>query len=204
MADYGVRMADDRFTAICVLPLVICYLPSAIAQKELNMNLYDAINIRRSIRAYRTDPVPEEALARILEAARAAPSACNLQPWHFFVVRDAGLRGRLFPHDRQGWAATAPVGLVACSLPGVAWVRGWDGKNHADVDLAIAMEHIMLAATAEGLGTCWICAFDPAIVREALELPAEMDPVALTPLGYAAAPAGPFQRKSLEEIVTWR
>jgi len=168
------------------------------------MNFYDTVFARRSIRRYSDEPVPEDALVRILEAARVAPSACNIQPWHFFVVRDAEMRTRLFPPDRQVWAGVAPVVLVACSLPGAAWVRGYDKKNHADVDLGIAMEHIMLAATEEGLATCWICAFDPTLFRTVLALPAEMEPVAATPLGYADAEPGPFIRKPLEEIVTWR
>ncbi len=167
------------------------------------MNLYDTIFARRSIRGYSDEPVPADALMRILEAARIAPSACNNQPWHFFVVRDAETRRRLFPNNHQAWAAAAPVVLVACSLPGQAWVRKWDNKNHADVDLAIAMEHVVLAATEEGLGSCWICAFDPAVIRTVLALPTEMEPVAITPLGYGTATAGPTHRKSLEEIVSW-
>ncbi|MHB9024370.1 MAG: nitroreductase family protein [Armatimonadota bacterium] len=168
------------------------------------MNFYDLVNARYSIRDYAETPVPEETIRRILEAARLAPSACNRQPWHFFVVQDAAVRRRLFPADRQGWVADAPVVLVACSYPAQAWVRGADGKNHADIDLAIAMEHIVLSATEEGLGSCWICAFDPDIVRQALELPAGMEPVAITPLGYPAGGHGPRNRKSLDEIVTWR
>lgn len=168
------------------------------------MDLYSAIDTRRSIRSYREEPVPEEVLHRILEAARLAPSAANHQPWHFFVVRDAGIRQRLFPEERRAWAANAPVVLVACSSPDIAWVRSWDGKNHADIDIAIAMEHIVLAATAEGLGTCWICAFDPEVFRNALGLPKEIVPIAATPLGYPADEPGPRKRKAMEEIVTWR
>ncbi|HEY3418576.1 MAG TPA: nitroreductase family protein [Armatimonadota bacterium] len=168
------------------------------------MSFYDLINARCSRRKYAQTPVPDEKIQRILGAARLAPSACNRQPWHFFVVRDAALRRRLFPQERQGWIAEAPVVLVACSYPEQAWVRGADGKNHADVDLAIAMEHIILAATEEGLGSCWICAFDPETVRRALELPAEMEPVAITPLGYADGEPIQRNRKALEEIVSWR
>jgi nitroreductase len=167
------------------------------------MNFYSLVNARHSIRAYKEEPVAEEVIRRILQAARLAPSAANKQPWHFFVVMAEETRRRLFPDERQAWAAEAPVVLVACSCPDKAWVRGADGKNHADIDAAIAMEHIVLAATEEELGTCWICAFDPKVVREALGLAEEMEPVAMTPLGYPAAEPLPRKRKRLDEIVTW-
>lgn len=168
------------------------------------MEFYHVIDARYSVRSYREDPVPEPALERILEAARLAPSACNIQPWHFYVVRDAALRRELFPPGRQTWAAAAPVVLVACADPGAAWVRSFDGKNHADIDLGIVMEHIVLAAAAEGLGACWICAFDPALFRRALQLPPHLDPVAATPLGFAACAPPARARKPLQEIVSWR
>ncbi len=167
------------------------------------MNLYDIMFARRSVRQFTGVAVPEDAIRRILEAARQAPSACNIQPWHFYVVRDAETRRRLFPQERQHWAAEAPVVLVACSRPGDAWVRRYDEKNHADVDLGIVVEHLILAATAEGLGACWICAFDPANARAVLDLPAELEPVAMTPLGYAAETPPQRPRKAMAEITTW-
>jgi len=163
------------------------------------MSVYDVISARLSVRAYTQQPVEDAALQRILEAVRLSPSACNRQPWHFYVIRDEATRQAL-----HQWAGTAPVVIVACSLPEQAWVRGADDKNHADIDLAIAFEHLVLAATQEGLGTCWICAFDPQHVRDVLNLPPEMEPVALTPLGYAQSPSAPRPRKELDEIVSWR
>lgn len=168
------------------------------------MNFAELAATRCSIRSYRSDPVPDDLLLQVLNAAREAPSACNCQPWHFFVVRDAETRRRMFPSERQAWIASAPVVLVLCSLPGRAYVRKTDGKNFAEIDVAIAMEHIQLAATDVGLGACWIGAFDPEDFRAALNLPAEMDPVAATPLGYPNAPLQAHMRKSLEEMVSWR
>jgi nitroreductase len=168
------------------------------------MEFYELIAKRLSVRDYAPDPIPDATITRILEAARIAPSACNNQPWHFFVVRDGEMRRRLFPDERQAWVAAAPVVLVACSTPARAWVRRYDGKNHADVDLGIAMEHIVLAATEEGLGTCWVCSFDPAVFRTVLELPEDMEPVAVTPLGLPRVAPVPRSRKPLTEIVTWR
>lgn len=168
------------------------------------MNVYDAMAVRRSVRAYGDAAVADATVLRVLEAARLAPSACNKQPWQIYVVRAAETRAAMFPDARQAWIAAAPVVLVVCSRPGEAWVRKYDEKNHADVDASIAMEHLILAATAEGLGTCWICAFDPAVVRTALELPAELSPVAITPLGVPAELPEARPRKGLEEVVVWR
>lgn len=165
------------------------------------MNFYELIASRFSVREYLDEPVAEDTVLHIVEAARLAPSACNNQPWHFYVVRDPEMRRQLF--ERQPWAVTAPVAIVVCSIPETAWVRKFDEKNHADVDLGIAMEHIVLAATEEGLGSCWICAFDPARAREILRLPAGMEPVAMTPIGSNAAAMRPKQRKSLDDLVTW-
>ncbi|HEX2948955.1 MAG TPA: nitroreductase family protein [Armatimonadota bacterium] len=168
------------------------------------MEFNEVIDRRYSVREYHDDPVPEEVITRILEVARNAPSACNIQPWHFFVVRDGETRRKLFPADAQAWIAAAPVIIVACSYPNQAWVRKYDGKNHADVDMGIVMEHLVLAATNEGLGTCWVCSFDPARARDVLQLPADMEPVAITPLGFAKSAPRPRSRKPLEELVTWR
>jgi nitroreductase len=117
-------------------------------------------------------------------------------------VRDPAVREALFP-TRMAWAAAAPVAIVACSRPSTAWTRAYDGKNHADIDLAILMDHLILAATDDGLATCWICAFDPAVVRAALHLPDDLEPVAITPLGHADAPPREKTRKCLAETVTW-
>jgi nitroreductase len=164
------------------------------------MDFYEVVERRRSVRAYRREPVEEDKLGRILEAARVAPSAANRQPLRFFVIREAAQRERMLDAYAQPWFAEAPVIICACTTPGTAWSRV-DGKNYADVDLAIAMEHLILAATAEGLGTCWIGAFKPDKVRELLDLPPELEPVAMTPLGYAADEEKPTKRKPLDDLV---
>jgi nitroreductase len=163
------------------------------------MDFYDVIRGRRSIRAYRDTPVEEEKLKRVLEAARVAPTAANRQPIHFYVVRKREARRRLLQAYSQEWFAGAPVIICACARPSQAWSRT-DGKSYADVDTTIAMDHLILAATAEGLGTCWIGAFNPERLREVLDIPAELEPVALTPLGYPAAEPAPTPRKPLDEI----
>jgi len=166
------------------------------------MDLWEAIRTRRSIRAYKPDPVPRALAEKVLEAARLAPSAANRQPWHFLVVTDAARRAALKEAYAKEWFYTAPVIVVACARPGAAWKRS-DGVNYAAIDVAIAFDHLTLAAWAEGLGTCWIGAFKPAELKRALALPADLEPVAMTPLGYPAEEPRAPERKGLGEIVTW-
>jgi len=167
------------------------------------MEFYEVIEKRRSVRGYRPDPVEEEKLQRVLSAARLAPSAANRQPLKFLVIRDAALRTKLLEAYSQKWFAEAPVIVCACARPSEAWQRV-DGKNYADVDVSIAMDHLILAAAAEGLGTCWIGASKPDKLRSILRVPPDLQPVALTPLGYPASPAKPTRRKPLDEIVEYR
>lgn len=158
---------------------------------------------RVSVRKYRPDPVPEELLRKVLEAGRLAPSAKNLQPWHFIVVRDPARRaalGRAYPPE---WFSEAPVIIAVCIEPANAWRRRHDGRCSAEVDGAIAMDHMTLCAADLGLGTCWIGAFDPAEARAALGVPDSVDVLALTPLGFPDDAGRPKSRKSLEEIVHW-
>jgi len=169
------------------------------------MDFYEVVEKRRSIRKYKRIPVEEEKLKRILEAVRIAPSAANRQPWHFIVIKDEAAKQNLKEAYAREWFYTAPVVICACGEPGKAWIRR-DGKNYVDVDVSIAFEHLVLAATAEGLGTCWIGAFDPAKLRAALGLPDGIEPIAMTPLGYPDEVPKATSRKSMTEIVrrnTW-
>ncbi len=166
------------------------------------MDFYEVVRRRLSVRAYKSDPVPEEVLQRILEAGRLAPSAKNYQPWKFIVVKDPALRAALVPACRnQRFVGEAPVVVCACAILDRAW-QGMGGYwSSAEVDVTIALEHIILAAANEGLGTCWIGAFIEEEVRKVLGIPAAVKPVALTPIGYPAQEAKPRDRKPLSEIV---
>ena len=167
------------------------------------MDFYEVIKARRSVRAYRQDPVDDETLERVLSAAVLAPSAGNRQPIHLYVVREKAARMRMMEVYRQEWFVSAPVIICACHEPGHAWKRT-DGKSYADVDLAIAFDHLILAATAEGLGTCWIGAFKAEVLRAILDIPDNLEPVALTPLGYPAHEPSASPRRSLDELVEYR
>ncbi|MBT3878362.1 MAG: nitroreductase [Candidatus Scalindua sp.] len=164
------------------------------------MDFYETINLRRSIRAYKKDPVENDKLDRILNAARLAPTAANRQPFSLIVVKNEQVKYKLKDAYSQEWFYTAPVIICACASPGTAWKRN-DGKAYVDVDVAIAMDHLILAASAEGLGTCWIAAFKPEVVRDALNIPDNLEPLILTPLGYPEVIPEPTFRKPLEEMV---
>lgn len=158
---------------------------------------------RCSIRGFLSDPVPEELLEQVLEAGRLAPTAANRQPVHTVVVRDPDRRAALAEAYPKAWFAEAPVQLAVCVESEAAWVRKDDDKGHADVDGSIVMDHMILCAASLGLGTCWICAFDPTRVRRALGLPDGIEPLALTPLGFPAKEGREKSRKPLSETVHW-
>ena len=163
----------------------------------------DLAEKRRSVRAYKPDDVPEELLQTVLEAGRLAPSACNKQPWRFIVVRSETGRRALGAAYAREWFWKAPLVIAVCILPKEAWTRAHDGKNYAMVDGALAMDHLQLAAAELGLGTCWICAFDPAAARETLGLPDDAEIVGMTPLGFPDVEANPRvrSRRPLGETV---
>ncbi|MBM3314952.1 nitroreductase [candidate division WOR-3 bacterium] len=166
------------------------------------MDFYETVSGRVSVRAYRPDPVPDDVLSRILEAGRLAPSAKNYQPWKFIVVTDPAVRRALVPACRgQGFVGEAPVVICGCAIDSQVW-KGMGGYWSAEaVDLAIAIEHMILAAAAEGLGTCWIGAFIEADVKKVLAIPDGVKPIALTPIGYPQKETRPRPRKPLSEIV---
>ena len=156
---------------------------------EMAMDVHTAIKNRRSVRAYASRTIPDDVMERIRAALRSAPSACNLQPWQFIYVMDSGLRQALGQAaNGQAWAAGAPIIVVACALPGDAYQEMGGHGNSAEIDVAIALDHLTLAAVAEGLGTCWIGAFNEAEVKKLLGVRARAKVVALMPLGYPAEP----------------
>lgn len=165
------------------------------------MDVFEAIRTRRSTRKYKPDAVENEKLSRILEAVRLSPSAANKQPWHFIVVTDPEKKEKLRQAYNRDWFVSAPLIIVACGNPEDAWVRG-DGEEYWKVDVAIAFQNLVLAAHAEGFGSCWIGAFNERAVKSALEIPGEIKVLAMTPLGVPAEEKGPVSdRKSLEKIL---
>lgn len=163
------------------------------------MDIYEVMKKRRSVRSYRPESVEEEKLNRILEAAQSAPSAANRQPVCFLIIKDYKTKLQLKDAYKEEWFYTAPIIICACSLPEKAWKRS-DGKNYADIDATIAMDHLILAATAEGLATCWVAAFKVPLLKSILNLPQGIEPIALTPVGYPLNIPEPTYRKPIEQI----
>lgn len=174
-------------------------------QSNAYPQLYELARDRFSCRAYSQRPVEKDTLLAVLDVARLAPSACNKQPWLFLIADSDELRNAIFDSYNREWIRTAPEFIVACGVHDEAWHRGCDGKDHTDVDLSIAIEHICLAATAMELATCWVCNFDPAKISEAFNLPEGVEPIAIIPIGYPAegTEIPEKKRKSLDEIVKW-
>jgi nitroreductase len=168
------------------------------------MTFRELIKTRESIRSYDENrPVPKEILLKIADAGRLAPSANNRQPWSFIIVSSREMLEKVRPCYQKVWFQKAPHILIVKGSPSKAWVRNYDGYNSLEADLSIAMTHIILAAEAEGVGACWIAAFDPYILRKALELKGDEIPYCLTPLGYPEkgyVRPGNKKRKSLEEV----
>jgi len=166
------------------------------------VELMEVIRKRRSVRRYKPDPVAEEDIKYVLEAARLAPSWANTQCWHFVVVTDEDVKKEVAEAGNGNrWIARAPVIVVACADPAGPGARD-DIPNYL-VDMGIAIEHLILAATERGLGTCWIGAFHESKVKEALGVPGNIRVVASTPLGYPDEAPAARSRKGLEEIVSY-
>lgn len=166
------------------------------------MNFKELCNKRFSVRSYLPKAIPAETLEYVLECGRLAPSAVNKQPWIIFVCQSDEIRQKLQSAYNRSWFQEAPAYLVLCRKEGTSWVRQYDEKDHGDIDVAILAEHICLAAAEQGLGSCWVCNFDPEGVRAALQIDATVIPEVIIPIGYTEdeAEKHPKNRKALKEI----
>ncbi|TEB14632.1 FMN reductase (NAD(P)H) [Pelotomaculum sp. FP] len=167
------------------------------------MTLLDLMKNRYSVRAYKPEPVEKAKLEYVLEAARLAPTAANRQPFQFIIFETAGRKKELERIYTRPFFTQAPLVICVCAVRSQAWTRRQDNANYGHVDAAIAMDHLILAAAEQGLGTCWIAAFDPVATQEILGLPDGVEPVALTPLGYPADAPGAKTRKPLSGLVRY-
>jgi len=197
------------------------------------MDTQETIRRRRSIRRYKPNDIPDDALNRLLEAMRLAPSAGNSQPWKFIVVRDEATRSKVVEccqfrtlegkRIKQNWISEAPVIIVGCGLKKEAstgyyesgdrvivyrWEFGdeeppTEYESTVDVDLVIALEHLVLAATAEGIGTCWIGGPNEPLLKDALDIPDDVRAAVAVTLGYPISWPEARPRKSLDEIVCY-
>lgn len=165
------------------------------------MDVFETISKRYSCRAYEDKLINQEKLDRVLEAARLAPSANNLQDWRFVVVTDAETRAKLAEAaNNQQFVATAGAVLVACSVSDHVMRCG---QAIGPIDVSIALEHIALQAVAEGLATCWIGSFYPDKVRSVLGIPNDVAVIELMTIGYPAYRQRPAMRKPIKRIVCY-
>lgn len=166
------------------------------------MELQEVITKRYSVRSYLPKQVEDEKLNAVLEAARLAPTAANRQPFTLIIIKTRGREDDLRKIYNREWFIQAPIVICAAGLNQQAWTR-YDGKNYTYVDVAIAMDHLILTATSLGLGTCWIAAFNPTEASRILGLPNEVEPIIFTPLGYPADESKEKVRKPLPDLIRY-
>ncbi|GAB4280154.1 MAG: nitroreductase family protein [Coriobacteriia bacterium] len=170
------------------------------------MQFREVIEGRRSVRHFDAKrQVSDVDIRALLEAAILAPSAGNIQPWRFYVVKSLEAKGRLAQAVRQKWAAAAPVVIVVCVDPRPCAARYGDRGEYlySIQDTAAATENILLAAVDRGLASCWVGAFDDKAVAQAIGAPSPITPVAVLPIGYSAEAGARPARRPLEEVTTW-
>ncbi len=165
------------------------------------MDFLDLCKKRYSVRSYTMEPVSEKQLEYILQCARFAPSAVNLQPWKFLIARSESSRKAVQACYKRDWIAQAPMYIICIICHDEEWVRR-DGKRHGDIDIAIAAEHICMAATDQGLGSCWVCNFDAKQLHDDLQLNANEEVAVVIPLGHATEGDIPVKKRKAEtEII---
>lgn len=161
--------------------------------------LKEIIENRYSCRAYTDEAVGSEQLEYIKECVRLAPSAVNKQPWRFRVLQSEEGKEKIRRCYPREWFNTAPMYILATVLHDEEWVRA-DGKHHGDIDVAIAVEHLCLAATEQGLGTCWVCNFDAVMCKELFGLAENEEPTVIIPIGHPASDVTEKKRKTSADV----
>ena len=164
------------------------------------MNLLELVKARYSCRSYQSMSVEQEKLDYIMECVRFAPSAVNKQPWRFRIVNNDTDKAKLQECYNREWFQTAPMYIICSILHDEEWVRS-DGKHHGNIDIAIAVEHLCLAATEQGLATCRVCNFNAELCKNSFGLGDNEEAAVLIPIGYAADEPKEKKRKAIEEIV---
>lgn len=166
----------------------------------------DIAKLRYSCRNYKSKEVEKDILLKVIEAFRVAPSAVNYQPWHLIVIEKKEIKEKVYQTYQRDWIKTAPVLFIACGDHSVSWKRK-DGKDHTDIDVSIAVDHLTLQAAELGLATCWVCNFDRRLLEKNLKLPKNIEPVVIIPVGYPEEKADMerhnLKRKPVGDFVHW-
>lgn len=168
------------------------------------MHFKELVKSRYAVREYFENKVDRKLLKEVINAARLAPSAANKQPWHFIAVDDDKLIEKIRVAYPRDWFNKAPCLIIIYGNHESAWKRSCDGKDHCDIDTAIAIDHMTLMATQLGLGTCWVCNFNPEVINKIITPPKNWEPIALLPIGYPTQTIAPDKyRKDIDEIMSF-
>ena len=168
------------------------------------MEFFELIEKRYSVRGYKNQSIEKEKLDKVLKAGILAPTGVNAQGFKIYVIDTKKYKDDLMKIYHQPWFVEAPIVLCLAMAPSKSWIRPWDGKNISDIDAGIIMDHMILAASNLGLGTCFIGAFKKYAAVDFLNLEEEYEPVLFTPLGYPNDNGRNTTRKSVEELVIYK
>lgn len=171
------------------------------------MNFISLVEKRRSVRQYSDQIITHEQLQQIAEAGRLAPSAVNYQPWLFYIVTSDEYLNGLYESYNREWFCKCRYAIVVCADHSKAWIRQSDQKSFAAIDAAIAIDHMTLQAASMNIGSCWICNFNPEILRRNLQTPADLEPIAIIALGFpndSSVWEQPKKRNEIQEIIEWK
>ncbi len=166
------------------------------------MHFKELIKSRYSVREYHENKVDHTLLKEVVNAGRLAPSAANRQPWRFVVIDDDELLQQIRPAYPREWFNKAPDLIIIYGNHTESWKRSFDNKDHCDIDAAIAIDHMTLMATELGLGTCWVCHFDPEVINKRIKKDDGWEPIAILTIGYPIQIAAPQKkRKELDDVI---
>jgi len=167
------------------------------------MDLLEIIKKRRSIRCFKLKPIPQQIIEQLKQALLWAPSAGNLQSRRFFFIFDAKTKQKLKPAlFGQDFILSAPLVIVACINTDIEHKYGERGKKlYTICDVALALENLLLMATAAGLGTCYIGAFNEKYISQVLNLPSNLQPIVLVPVGYSKTQPSAPSRLPLDKLI---
>ncbi|MCW3804185.1 nitroreductase family protein [Plebeiibacterium marinum] len=168
------------------------------------MHFKELMKSRYAVREYFENKVDRTLLKEVVNAGRLAPSAANRQPWQFVVVDDDVLLAKLKDSYQREWFGKVPNLIIIYGNHEESWKRPYDNKDHCDIDVAIAVDHMTLMATELGLGTCWVCHFDKDIINSVIENKKGFEPIAILTIGYPVDNTAPIKkRKNLDEVLSF-
>jgi len=168
------------------------------------MHFKELMRSRYSVRGYHENKVDRTLIKQVVNAGRLAPSAANRQPWRFIAIDDERVLSQIRPAYPRDWFYKAPNLIVVYGNHEESWKRTYDGKDHCDIDAAIAIDHMTLIATELGLGTCWVCHFNPEIINEVIKPTQGWEPIAILTIGYPVQIKAPEKkRKEIDDVLSF-